>query len=596
MAKENIKVSLSEEEFKALFNSNQPVKLTNQRGEQYSLSNVRTANAKSSINIDDLEKKAVNMSFIYTDKDGKSYLYTVYSALQDGTSLAMIGNLEDLQTINKDTLVSAINEVLGEANKANTLANNNKKSIDTINSKLVDGTTERKGLVQLSSAINSTSESTAATSKAVKTAYDKANSASSVANTNKTNIGSLSTLITSAKTSLVAAINELKTLVNSINTNISSINGKVGLASLTKAGIVQLNSATNSTSETTAATPKAVKTANDRANSAYNAATDANIVKKNVATTITAQQTHDKPIKSNIPGQNPTYITAAKDNCVIVTNGSDNKFVPFLNYKSGSGVFIVYGINNTVNIGYISDANISGNKNTLNHAISLLNDAGLTTLKALTTSGTLTSNGNTVTKNIDCNGNIDVSGTSTLHGKVTASGGGALSGTWTVPTPATSDNSTKIATTAFVKNYIQANGSNGALKKIASRTMSTAHNSGSSDFAYGYFTVTGVVPYKPMYFVGKGAYYYIYVTSKDGGFWQIPANSVAGNCIGVPVIKSPCVRKSASFPYANNSLLVTADSVVYPFVIPIKTTFSIVYNCECREGGDMYKISLEVYQ
>ncbi|WP_100004026.1 terminase gpA endonuclease subunit [Escherichia coli] len=82
-----------------------------------------------------------------------------------------------------------------------------------------DATIAQKGIVQLSSATNSTSESQAATPKAVKAAYDLAN-------------------------------------------------GKYTAQDATTAqkGIVQLSSATNSTSETLAATPKAVKAANDNAN------------------------------------------------------------------------------------------------------------------------------------------------------------------------------------------------------------------------------------------------------------------------------------------------------------------------------------------
>ncbi|CAM7241814.1 phage tail protein [Escherichia coli] len=83
---------------------------------------------------------------------------------------------------------------------------------------LEDASTTKKGIVQLSSATNSTSESLAATPKAVKAAYDLAN-------------------------------------------------GKYTAQDATTAqkGIVQLSSATNSTSETLAATPKAVKSAYDNA-------------------------------------------------------------------------------------------------------------------------------------------------------------------------------------------------------------------------------------------------------------------------------------------------------------------------------------------
>ena len=82
-----------------------------------------------------------------------------------------------------------------------------------------DASTARKGLVQLSSATNSTSETQAATPKAVKAAYDLAN----------------------AKYTAQDATTAQK-------------------------GIVQLSSATNSTSETLAATSKAVKAVMDETN------------------------------------------------------------------------------------------------------------------------------------------------------------------------------------------------------------------------------------------------------------------------------------------------------------------------------------------
>ncbi len=96
-----------------------------------------------------------------------------------------------------------------------------KKAYDLAKSKYTaqDASTTQKGLVQLSSATNSTSEVLAATPKAVKAAYDLAN-------------------------------------------------GKYTAQDATTAqkGIVQLSSATKSTSEVLAATPKAVKAAYDLAN------------------------------------------------------------------------------------------------------------------------------------------------------------------------------------------------------------------------------------------------------------------------------------------------------------------------------------------
>lgn len=83
---------------------------------------------------------------------------------------------------------------------------------------VLDATTARKGLVQLSSATDNSSEALAATPKAVKAAYDLANGKYTAQD-----------------------------------------------ATTVKKGIVQLSSATDSTSETLAATPKAVKAASDNA-------------------------------------------------------------------------------------------------------------------------------------------------------------------------------------------------------------------------------------------------------------------------------------------------------------------------------------------
>ncbi|HDT1227839.1 TPA: tail fiber protein, partial [Escherichia coli] len=93
-----------------------------------------------------------------------------------------------------------------------------------------DATLTAKGFTQLSSATNSTSETLAATPKAVKAAYDLAAGKAPVSHTHPW----------------------------------SQITG-VPAASLTAKGTVQLSSATNSTSETLAATPKAVKAAYDLA-------------------------------------------------------------------------------------------------------------------------------------------------------------------------------------------------------------------------------------------------------------------------------------------------------------------------------------------
>ncbi|EDJ5153187.1 phage tail protein [Salmonella enterica] len=96
-----------------------------------------------------------------------------------------------------------------------------------------DGTLTQKGIVQLSSATDSTSEVLAATPKAVKAAMDKANAAAPASHTHAWN----------------------------------QITG-VPDGTLTQKGIVKLNSATDSTRTTEAATPSAVKAAMDKANAA----------------------------------------------------------------------------------------------------------------------------------------------------------------------------------------------------------------------------------------------------------------------------------------------------------------------------------------
>ncbi|WP_349771659.1 phage tail protein [Escherichia coli] len=109
-----------------------------------------------------------------------------------------------------------------------------------------DATTTRKGIVQLSSAINNTSETLAATPKAVKAAYDLAAGKAPASHTHPW----------------------------------SQITG-VPAASLTAKGTVQLSSATDSQSETEAATPKAVKIAYDLARGKYTAQ-DATTTRKGI--------------------------------------------------------------------------------------------------------------------------------------------------------------------------------------------------------------------------------------------------------------------------------------------------------------------------
>ncbi|WP_284966829.1 tail fiber protein [Enterobacter cloacae] len=126
-----------------------------------------------------------------------------------------------------------------------------------------DATTAQKGIVQLSSATDSTSETLAATPKAVKTAYDLANGKYTAqdATTAQKGIVQLSSATDSTSETLAATPKAVKTAYDLAN-------GKYTAQDATTAqkGIVQLSSATDSASETLAATPKAVKAANDNAN------------------------------------------------------------------------------------------------------------------------------------------------------------------------------------------------------------------------------------------------------------------------------------------------------------------------------------------
>ncbi|EFG1984398.1 phage tail protein [Escherichia coli] len=152
-----------------------------------------------------------------------------------------------------------------------------KAAYDLANGKYTaqDATTARKGIVQLSSATNSTSETLAATPKAVKAAYDLA---AGKAPSNHTHSWEQITNVPVASLT-VRGITQLSSATNSTSETLAATpkavkaaydlaNGKYTAQDATTArkGIVQLSSATNSDSETLAATPKAVKAANDNAN------------------------------------------------------------------------------------------------------------------------------------------------------------------------------------------------------------------------------------------------------------------------------------------------------------------------------------------
>ncbi|ELP2724474.1 tail fiber protein, partial [Salmonella enterica] len=137
-----------------------------------------------------------------------------------------------------------------------------------------DATTTRKGIVQLSSATNSTSETLAATPKAVKAAYDLAAGKAPVSHTHPWSqiTGVPAASLTAKGTVQLSSATDSQSETEAATPKAVKIaydlaRGKYTAqdATTTRKGIVQLSSATNSTSETLAATPKAVKAAYDLA-------------------------------------------------------------------------------------------------------------------------------------------------------------------------------------------------------------------------------------------------------------------------------------------------------------------------------------------
>lgn len=184
----------------------------------------------------------------------------------------------------------------------------------TVTKKTVtSASTSTAGIVQLSSATDSTDENKAATPKAVKAAYDLANGkqdpettlsgygitdATVTAGTgdnagkdtvtlgaNSTtvyNASKMDTLLSGKKNTQTAVtdptasgtgIDYIATITQNAQGVITATKSTVRSASTSQTGVVQLSSATDSTSETTAATPKAVKLAYDLANGKQDPAT-----------------------------------------------------------------------------------------------------------------------------------------------------------------------------------------------------------------------------------------------------------------------------------------------------------------------------------
>ncbi|EIP6805722.1 tail fiber protein [Salmonella enterica] len=126
-----------------------------------------------------------------------------------------------------------------------------------------DASLTAKGFVQLSSATNSTSETQAATPKAVKAAYDLANGKYTAqdASTTRKGLVQLSSATNSTSETQAATPKAVKAAYDLANAKYTAQD-----ATTAQKGIVLLSSATNSTSETLAATSKAVKAVMDETN------------------------------------------------------------------------------------------------------------------------------------------------------------------------------------------------------------------------------------------------------------------------------------------------------------------------------------------
>ncbi|EPV1187533.1 tail fiber protein [Escherichia coli] len=182
-----------------------------------------------------------------------------------------------------------------------------KAAYDLANGKYTaqDATTARKGLVQLSSATNSTSETLAATPKAVKAAYDLANGKYTAqdATTARKGLVQLSSATNSDSETLAATPKAVKVAYDLANGKYTAQD-----ATTARKGLVQLSSATNSDSETLAATPKAVKTAYDLANGKYTAQ-DATTARKGLVQLSSATNSDSETLAAT-----PKAVRSAYDN------------------------------------------------------------------------------------------------------------------------------------------------------------------------------------------------------------------------------------------------------------------------------------------
>lgn len=294
------------------------------------------------------------------------------------------------------------------------------------------------GTVKLSDAVNSELNAetglTAATPYAVKQAYDLANSALEKVNTS-----------TSGEQTFEG---------NKI------FNGKI-----TASGGITGNLTGNVTGNVTGNASTATKLAAPRT------------IRINLASTAAASFDGSANVTPGVTGTLPAANGGTGRTDGVAVNVTQKKS---LTAKGDIG----YGTNNgyLVDVSALSfwDGSYSDGKSNLTYCAngSIVGTSGNQTIGGNKTfSGTTTLNGSTVTKNIDCNGNVDISGTCAIHGKVTASGGGALTGAWTCPTPTAN---THLANKEYVDSSISSGGgvfvdvSSGISKTITANKGSTS--------------------------------------------------------------------------------------------------------------------------
>ncbi|WDB79260.1 tail fiber protein [Escherichia albertii] len=233
-----------------------------------------------------------------------------------------------------------------------------------------DATLTQKGFTQLSNATNSDDETKAATPKAVKTAYDLANSKAATSHTHgwnqitsipdgtlaqkgivKLNSTTNSTSTTEAATpsAVKAAMDKATAAAPASHTHAWGQITGIPDATLTQKGIVKLNSTTNSTSTTEAATPSAVKAAMDKAIAAAPAShthawgqitgipdatlTQKGIVKLNSTTNST----------STTEAATPSAVKAAMDKAIAAENCPVGMPIPWPSDSVPSGYALMTG-------------------------------------------------------------------------------------------------------------------------------------------------------------------------------------------------------------------------------------------------------------